>query len=310
MEYKVNKLINTKGGHVAACKQAEAREEEIQADDKLINTTGKYYARKQYTIPLKSENISISIMGLTALEAQTISFLTRLGISDPVYVQREPGPYSLGSGLIYTPDFFTQTSDRKFFVECHIGQADNIDAYCGEALKGITDYKAKTHIHMMMQEVLARNDENIDGIEKIKMVKMAQKIQTPGLIFSPNGLFCKVTKDEKGQWKLYPKTETFLVYNKEIAAFDFKAAHEITLDDKILYSGDGSMSRAMIRPDYSENKYGEAANLSYYYYSDIWIDLGEFHKTIPHFDELREQIRLWGDEEKSKKLEREGKKLL
>jgi hypothetical protein len=157
---------------------------------------------------------------------------------------------------------------------------------------------------MMMQEILARNDENIDGIEKCKMVMTAKKEQIPGLIFSPNGLFCKVTKDERGQWKFYPKTETFLTYNKEIG-FDFKVFHEINADDKILYSGDGSMSRAMVRPDYSNNLYGEAPGLAYYYYQDMWIDLGEFHKTVPHFDELREQIRCWADEKRKEKMDRE-----
>jgi hypothetical protein len=304
MEYQTQRLINTRGGHVAACKQAELRAEELKADEKLINTSGKYYTRKQYTIPLKSEKISLSIRGLTALEAQTISFLTRLGISDPYHVKREPYPILLGSGLIYTPDFITQSTDRRYFIECHIGQADNIDKYCGQALKGIDNPKTRTHIHMMMQEILARNDENIDGIEKCKMVMTAKKEQIPGLIFSPNGLFCKVTKDERGQWKFYPKTETFLTYNKEIG-FDFKVFHEINADDKILYSGDGSMSRAMVRPDYSNNLYGEAPGLAYYYYQDMWIDLGEFHKTVPHFDELREQIRCWADEKRKEKMDRE-----
>lgn len=305
MEYAVQRIENTKGGHLSAVKYAEARTEELKATDKLLNTNGRYTTRKQYKIALKSKENTVNIEGLTALEAQTISFLTRLGISDPETVEREPYTALLGSGLLYTPDFKTRAGDRKYFIECHIGQADNIDAYCGEALRNITDYKTKQHIHMMMQEVLSKNDSNIDGIEKIKMVKMAQKEQTPGLIFSPNGLFCKVTKDERGQWKFYPKTETFLVYNKEISAFDFKAAHEITTDDKILYSGDGSMSRAMVRPDYSRNAYGEAPGKSYYYYSDLWIDEGEFHKTVPHFDELREQIRCWADE---LKIERDGLK--
>ena len=298
MEYQTNRITNTKGGHLSAVKYVEARAEEIKATDKLLNTNGQYTTRKQYNIDLKSQNIAVNIEGLTALEAQTISFLTRLGISDPEHVQREPYTVILGSGLLYTPDFITQATDRRYFIECHIGQADNIDAYCGEALKNITDYKTKQHIHMMMQEILSKNDSNIDGIEKMKMVKMAQKEQTSGLIFSPNGLFCKVTKDERGLWKFYPKTETFLTYNKEMAAFDFKAAHEITLDDKILYSGDGSMSRAMVRPDYTRNTYGEAPRKSYYNYSDLWIDEGEFHKTVPHFDELREQIRCWADEMK------------
>lgn len=303
MNYKVIGLQNTKGGHISACKQVEARESEITADEKLIGTTGQYYARKQYTLALKNGDLTKIIPGLTALEAQTITFLTRLGLSDPAKVEREPYTAVLGNGLLYTPDFLTESMDRRYFIECHIGQADNIDAYCGEALKTITDQKTRTHIHMMMQEVLSKNDDNIDGIEKVKMVKMAQKERMPGLIFSPNGLFCKVTKDETGQWKFYPKTETFLVYNKEISAFDFKAAHEINTDDKILYSGDGSMSRAMVRPDYSRNAYGEAPGKSYYYYSDLWIDEGEFHKTVPHFDELKEQIRCWADEIK---IERDG----
>lgn len=61
MEYAVQKIENTKGGHLSAVKYVEARAEEIKATDKLLNTNGRYTTRKQYNIDLKSQNIAVNI---------------------------------------------------------------------------------------------------------------------------------------------------------------------------------------------------------------------------------------------------------